>query len=391
MRATVQMDEGLFAGGPPMTWTRALRLARPPEERRAARPLLTVVCVGWIPLVVLAAGDALTGNVAAITFFTDAAVHARFLIALPLLILAEADLIPLLGRISSHFLSSGLVGEEDYSRYKNAITSTKQLLGAKAADLITFLLAYLVVMALILNLAHENTPRWYWSGPGRLELSPPGLWHAFVSVPLLLWLCFGWLWRLLLWWRLLAKMSRLNLRLIPSHPDRVGGLKFLSVAIRGHRMLAMAVGVIVAGNEVNSMLQTGVPHIGYQNAFFAVAVLMLVLAAGPLSMFIMKLRDLKLRGMLQYGPFAAAVATEFEKRWLQKARHVDVKTLEVSDFSAMTDLYQVASNVYEVDDFPFHWKDLIPVVIWSMIPFVPAALMTVPLSDILQNVKALLL
>jgi hypothetical protein len=333
----------------------------------------------------------LFGSVSARSFFTDVAIHARFLIAVPLLILAEADAIPMLGRLSSHFLVSGLVDPEDRGRYEYAAASTKRLLEAKAAEAITFLLAYVVVIVLILNLSHKNTPSWYWSGTGPLDLSPPGIWHAFISVPLLLWLFFGWVWRLLLWWRFLALMARLHLRLIPSHPDHAGGLKFLSAAIRGHRLLAFALGVIVAGNEVNAMLHTGLPHLGYKNAAAVVALLMLVLAAGPLSMFITKLRTIRTLGMLRYGPLAAAVGSEFERKWVDKTGGVDARALEVSDFSATTDLYQVAERVYQVSDLPFHWKDLTPVAVAAVVPFIPAALMTVPLKDILQAVKALLL
>ena len=391
MGITAQFDEGLFAGGPSIAWAKALRIIRPPTERRVARPLLASVLIGWIPLAALATLEVLLGNTAARSFFSDVAVNARFLLAVPLLVLAEADGIPLLSRLSHHFLSSGLVGPEDIERYKAAVTSTRRLLDAKTATIGTFLLAYVVVTVLILNLTPENTPAWYWAGPGPLDLSPPGLWHAFVSVPLLLWLCFGWAWRLLLWWRFLAKMARMNLRLIPSHPDHAGGLKFISTAIRAHRLLAVALGVIVAGTEVNAMLRDGIPHLGYQYAAVAVAAVMVILAAGPLSMFIAKLRNFKLQGMLRYGPLATAVATEFEKKWVDSRDKIDATALEASDFSAMTDLYQVVGNVYDVNELPFHWKDLIPLVIAAAVPFIPAALMTVPLQDILDTVKALVL
>ncbi len=58
-----------------------------------------------------------------------------------------------------------------------------------------------------------------------MRFSLAGWWHLLVSLPLLLILFFGWIWRLALWARFLFLMSRLNLRLIPAHPDNVGGLK----------------------------------------------------------------------------------------------------------------------------------------------------------------------
>jgi hypothetical protein len=95
--------------------------------------------------------------------------------------------------------------------------------------------------------------------------------------------------------------------------------------------------------------------------------------------------------MLQYGRLGSAVGAEFEQKWISRKGDVDSGALEVPDFSAMTDLYQVVGNVYEVTDLPFGLKDLTPIVIAALIPFVPVLLMTVPLAEIANTVKSLLL
>jgi hypothetical protein len=349
------------------------------------------VVVGWLPIAVLAGALAITGHPTAFTFFTDIAVHARFLVALPLIVLAEVDVIPAFGRIVHHFLSSGMVNR-DRERYFEAIASTRRLLDAKWATYITFALSYAVVIALIATISRDTTPAWYWGGPGPLGLSLPGIWHGFISLPLLLWPCFGWIWRLLLWWRFLGKMSRLDLQMIPTHPDHAGGLKFVSTSIRAYRLLAAAIGVIVAGTEMNRLLRIGESSpIAYRNSAIAVVGLVIVLAAGPLLMFVTRLRNTRLRGMLQYGRLGSAVGAEFEQKWISRKGDVDSGALEVPDFSAMTDLYQVVGNVYEVTDLPFGLKDLTPIVIAALIPFVPVLLMTVPLAEIANTVKSLLL
>ena len=43
--------------------------------------------------------------------------------------------------------------------------------------------------------------------------------------------------RLLLWACFKFLMSRLDLKLIPGHPDHTGGLKFLSSSLRGFRLI----------------------------------------------------------------------------------------------------------------------------------------------------------
>jgi hypothetical protein len=95
--------------------------------------------------------------------------------------------------------------------------------------------------------------------------------------------------------------------------------------------------------------------------------------------------------MLHYGRLGSAVGAEFEQKWISRKVDIDASALEVPDFSAMTDLYQVVGNVYQVTDLPFGLKDLTPVVIAALIPFIPVVLMTVPLAEILNTVKSLLL
>ena len=60
-----------------------------------------------------------------------------------------------------------------------------------------------------------------------LHLTPAGYWYAFVSIPIFQFILLRWYLRLLIWFRLLWQVSRLNLRLISTHPDRAGGLAFL--------------------------------------------------------------------------------------------------------------------------------------------------------------------
>jgi len=74
-----------------------------------------------------------------------------------------------------------------------------------------------------------------------------------VSIPLLLVLIIGWLWRVFLWGRFLYLMEGLDLRLIPGHPDRVGGLKFVSSSLRGFRLISFALGTFVAGTVANKV------------------------------------------------------------------------------------------------------------------------------------------
>ena len=342
----------------------------------------------WVPLAVMAA----LGDVTGLSFFRDIGVHVRFLVAVPLLIFAEERAIPPLGKVVCQFLSAGLVGEKERASYDKAVNSTRRLLGATAAEIAAFLLAYVIAVILTRNLNHAETPPWYWTTSGTvLNLSTAGLWHAFVSLPLLLLLLLGWLWRVILWWRYLRLMSLLDLKLIPAHPDQAGGLRFVSASIKGFYMLALAVGTIVAGSEMNRILRSAQIYPGFEKPAVGVVGFVLLLALGPLLTFFEKLRETRADGIFRYGALARNVGAEFEHKWLDRSVTLDASNLNLNDFSAMTDLNQVAGNVYQMSAFPFGFRDVTHLALAALLPFIPVALMTVPLSDVLEGIKKLLL
>ncbi len=388
------IDEEVFSGGPARKIEHDLHLLRARLELTISRRALIVVLVSWPPLAILVAitGFA-TGEPSLKSFFTDAGCYARYLIAAPLLIIAEGDTVPIFGRVVRHFLFGGFIPAEERILYSRAISSTRRLLDSKVAEIVVILLAYAVAIVAMISLRHAPTPSWYWNGPtSPLGLSPAGMWHAFVSLPLLLLLLLGcgWLWKIVLWWRFLWLMSRLNLSLVSTHPDQAGGLKFVSTSIRGYRIPTLAFSSIVAGAQMNQILHVGLAPLDVRNVAIGVTIFVLVMAAGPLVLFFTKLRQTKLKGIFKYGALGRDVALQFEKKWLDRPGTFDTATLETNDFSAMTDLNQVVSYAHNVRDFPFGWRELSYLAIGAVIPFIPAALMAVPLTELLHELAKLL-
>lgn len=391
MSDTANANEELFDGGPLLRWERSfgrVKAGRPPAARRTLIALL----IAWVPMAVLATAQLLIwGDESAKSFFSDIAVHARFLVAVPALLFAEAECIPRLGRIVNHFRDTGLVVEADKARFREAVSSTRRLFDGTPGEVVTVVLAYLVVAAMAIYLAPEAMA---WHRPGATgvwRFSPAGWWHVLVSLPLFLLLFLGWIWRVLLWTRFLFLMSRLDLRLIPGHPDRAGGLMFVSLSLRGFRLVSFALGAVVAGSIANRMMLQGTQPLDFKNLVIGLLVFLLILFAGPLVIFLKKLRETERRGYLEYGALARAVGTQFEAKWLRLDAEVAEKSLEAPDFSATTDLYSITANVYALRTVPFTLRDLIgPIGISAMLPFIPLLLLAMPLDVILRGLVKLL-
>ena len=79
---------------------------------------------------------------------------------------------------------------------------------------------------------------------GRLGFG--GLWFAYVVRPIFLALLLGWLWRMLLvaWW--FWRSGRLGLALVPTHPDRTGGIAFVEKVPGAFALVTFAVSAVIA-------------------------------------------------------------------------------------------------------------------------------------------------
>src|SRR5262245_3445277 len=167
MHETVRTEGELFDGGPPRRLQRSLGLVKPNEPRIVWRVVFAVL-VGWVPLAVLAAAqDLALGGDRTRALLLDFAVYARFLIAVPLFIVAEPVCISRLGRTVRQFLDAGLVREADRARFDAVVASTRRLRDAIVVELAAVLLAYVVIGALMRDVPSTVIPVWHRAGGSR--------------------------------------------------------------------------------------------------------------------------------------------------------------------------------------------------------------------------------
>lgn len=90
-----------------------------------------------------------------------------------------------------------------------------------------------------------------------LHLTGAGYWYAYVSIPVFRFILLRWYMRLVLWFWLLWKFSRLNLHLSAAHPDRAGGIGFLGTASHAFGPILFAQGSMLAGLIASRVLYDG--------------------------------------------------------------------------------------------------------------------------------------
>jgi hypothetical protein len=376
----------IFDGGPHTTLLRKLRLIRPndPLVRRRA---LFVIGFTWLPLAVLAAGQQVFAGDGTLWFFLrDAGVHARFLVAAPLLVISDSWCLARLSRCASYLCSSGIVRTEDRTVFEAYLASTRRGLNSKWAEILGFVLAYGFVLLFVRDAFRlAELPQWHaeWRD-GVAVYSAAGYWHLLISVPLLVLQLFSWVWRHVMWWRLLRLTSRLPLRLIAAHPDGSGGLRLLSTVLRAYWPLCFALGVIVAGRTANQM-QAGASLYDFRFAVIGLPLFLVVFTLMPFTVFVPILIRLSGEGALSYDSLANAIGERLETKWLNSPERLRASALEAPDFSATTDLYSVVANVQQIGIFPVRMRAVYELIVVTLLPFIPVVLAYLPLDTILMS------
>jgi hypothetical protein len=337
--------------------------------------------VTWLPLLLLTGiQDAILTDGSLRAFLADYAVQARLLVAAPMLILAEIVCLPRISAIAHHFLQSGLVPAEEAGAFHQICRSILRFYGSRRLEALIAGFAITFAAVLIYTAPPGFFPIWQYLQSGRT--SPAGWWHTLVSVPILVTLLLGWAWRLLLWTRFLYRVSRLKLRLIAAHPDRAAGLRFVGISTSTFSFLAFALGVIVAGTVANRVVHDGAALLSFRWVLLCFDVICLLLFVSPLLVFTPTLMKVWRQGTRSYGALARDVGENFERKWLHRPAGEDA--LGVGDFSATTDLYAIAANVYAIAFVPVGWGSLLVVLVGATLPFIPVVLLAVSPQVLMQ-------
>ena len=269
-------------------------------------------------------------------------VHIKFLGVLPLLILAELVVHQRMRFVVKQFLERHLIAENDLPKFDAAIASAFRLRNSVLAEVL--LIAFVYVVGVLIVWRHYtalSTTTWYAvpSGGG-LKLSLSGMWYGYVSLPLFQFLMMRWYFRFFIWTRFLWQVSRLNLSLVPTHPDRVGGLGFLSNTVFAFTPLVVAHGGLAAGGIANRIFYLGASLPQFKIEIAVLVVFLLCMVLGPLLLFTPQLAEAKRTGNREYGTLAERYVREFDAKWLRGGAPAEEPLVGSGDIQSLADLSQ---------------------------------------------------
>jgi len=350
--------------------------------------VVVIALLGWLPLLILSAVQGhLWGRSVAMPFLLDLEVHIRFLIVVPLLVIAELVVHQRLRPIAKAFLERNLIREDDFPRFDKAITSAFRLRNSVIAEVLLMLIVYGVGVSVVWRqFTVLATDSWY--APAALtgsKLSLAGYWYTYASLPIFQFLLIRWYFRVLIWARFLWHVSRLRLALIPTHPDRAGGLGFLSNAVYAFSVLVVAHGAMVSSQIANRIffLQAKLPE--FEGEIAVVTIFLLCLIFGPLLVFVPKLAQTKRTGLREYGTLAETYVRDFDTKWLRGARRKDEELIGTADIQSLADIANSFEVVRSMRLVLVTKDSILQLGVALFLPLLPLALTVMPLKELLSR------
>lgn len=384
-------DFSLVLGGPLFQLYRRAHLSGGALELLLRR-VLVITLFAWLPLLLLSVldGHTLAGAVK-ISFLRDIEAHVRFLVALPALIIAELVVHRRISPLVRRFVERRIVVAEDFPAFDRAVNSAVRARNSVALELMLLVLVYTVGLWMWRSQIALGAATWYAKPEAtHLHLTLAGYWYAFVSIPIFQFILLRWYMRLVLWFRFLWQVSRLNLRLTAAHPDRAGGIGFLGKSSYAFAPILFAQGALLAGLIANRVLYEGRALLAFKMEAAGLVGLFVLLILGPLVMFTPQLANAKRSGSAEYGLLANRYVFGFEEKWIRGGAQETSELLGTADIQSLADLANSYSVVSEMRFVPFGLEDILRLAAATAAPLLPLTLTIFSLEELLTRLVKIL-
>jgi hypothetical protein len=361
-------------GGPLHRLGRRLGLVR--QETNTVLLGLAVGWGVWLILVVVTLAEGVADR-----FFAMSVVggHVRLLLVIPLFFIGESWVDPRMAAFVSGLARDGLVSAGARPALDAEVLRTRRWASAWWPEVVGLLLGILLQVGGLRLQTYGET-----GGADSTRTSIAFFFYINLGLIVFQFLLFRWAWKLLLWSRFLWKVSRLDLQLMPGHPDRDGGLGSLEAVHERFTPLVAALSVLECASLAESI---SVGTLEATAVYPTLAFLLLLDAAlfiGPLLAFTDKLWRARTKGMGLYMALAARYVTEFEAKWTV-GRMPPEPLMGNADFQSMADLANAVNVVKGMRWIPVGPRLLTEMTTAAVVPLAPLVLFEYPIAELTQK------
>lgn len=373
-------EDSFVRGGPFYRAQQSLGLIHP-NGWNLGRRITVLIVFTWLPLLLL---TALLNFPGLDSLLRDYRVHARLLIAVPVLLFGELLMEARFRAVMAHIRHAHLLDASDLEHMDGVIAKLIRFRDSFLPELVVLVLLVIHTAASYKGLV-DPTPWLARGSAANLQLSAAGWYAVLVSAPIFQFLLGLSLWKWLLWVIFAFKLSRRNLKLVPTHPDRHGGLGFLSLTPGVFAPITFAASAVIGATWRYDILHHGAHLKNFMMPTIALAVIVAFIALGPLLFFVPRLAALRRRGILEYGILGQLHSLEFHQKWiLHRAGH-ESEFLLAPESSTLADYGQSYEKIEQLNPFPAGKQDLIPLALAIAIPAFPVIIAQIPVTIVLQD------
>jgi hypothetical protein len=371
----------------PVRWTRRLRLV-PPDGLGAGRRAVFFALLTWLPIAVWAF---VTGRVAGVdsgeALLQHYAVHVRCLIVIPLLILAEPMLHETAKSIAARIASAAVVTPEARSRFELAL---RDVIRVRNTSTPWVLVLGVAIAWSLTDRPDENADAMAWALEAGGTIGFGGWWFAYVARPLYLALLFAWLWRILLVTYWFWRIGKVGLSLVPTHPDRAGGIAFVEKLPGAFALVSVALSAMFASRWAHEILHHGVSFASNRQMIIVLVVLWSVLLLLPLIALAPVFVKVRAKAIHAYSELVGRQGRLVHRRWIEHERVEGEPILDAPEIGPVADAAAMYEAVRKMRPVPIGKASLVKILVPLAIPLVIVAALQIPLKDLLLKLVKVL-
>jgi hypothetical protein len=341
---------------------------------RLAPQIALGLALTWLPVMVLSlVSERMTGRRDPLVH--TAGFHVRLLVAMPVLLALDQVFPRVCRSVLIQLVTQSFVPEAAEARLDRTLQNGTRLADSQAPELI------LAALALALGLSELVGVVSLFGRPVESVRTMPHVWYAAVDLPFVQFLIWRSLWRWVIWVRVLIGLAGIELDLVPSHPDRRGGINFLRWPSIGYcSMLVFAISSILCASQVTRFTAAGMTLRTFAPLLLAFAATGTLIAFGPLLLFTPQLIKARRIGLIEYGRLGAEYGRGFQKRWFSEARPgAGIGPRSTQPLSDLAVTYRDTIDRFRI--LLSDKRDMITLLVATLLPMVPVILVRVPTED----------
>jgi hypothetical protein len=286
--------------------------------------------------------------------------------------------------VVSRFVERGIVPPQALPRFYTAVDRAVKLRNSIPLELALLLIVYSVGLWVWNGRVNIDVATWYARPGGRWRLTPAGIWYVFISIPILQFILLRWYVRFFIWYRFLWHLSRIELHLVSTHPDRAGGLAFVGSSAYAFGPILFAQGAMLAGLIASRVLYRGENLLSFKLQIIGFVGFFVFAILAPLVMFTSQLDRARRKGLADYGLLAQRYVDEFEQKWV--VAQPTQELLGTGDIQSLADLGNSYAVIREMRRVPFGLQDISRLAIATAAPMAPLLLTVWSPEEVLSRI-----